>query len=206
MAKVHILGQGGRIGSDLAEVAAERGHEIVKTDHAADTVAICLPSHVELGERLMDLVMGGKRVIDLSGRSKRFGYGQYALLGADGQPWEEDFKRDATVFSNPGCMAGATIRGLRDSGLEPYVQGAVDVVCVGGKSYAPREQQGGIWMANRLNDEHPHSKEIEAAFGSNITVNRLTPVVSDAARAGLLTVVTGTLSGDTPFDLWQRHF
>lgn len=185
---LHIVGNG-NLGSDLREVALAYDFTIEPDAAEADFIALCTPSHIAepiLAEGTYD----GKTIVDLSGAAKQKGIGQYGLMLTDTKPWDPDFGTQADVYANPGCIAGAVIKGLGAAGLTgKSLPKHLSVFSVGGQSHGSAVEQDEIRLARRLNT-HPHVTEIERAFNGQLEVVGFMPVTADVPH-GLFVGMSG---------------
>lgn len=188
--KVHIWGHRGRLGSQL--LARLPTQHRCPSPHAADCWVLAVPSRAAPA---LLAQAAHRTVVDLSGALKHSGTGRYALMHRDnlhdGHP-----PQHGDHLANPGCFAGAVIRGLQHAQLVPHLNGPIQVTAVGGKSTAHRDQDGGIRLANRLQD-HPHAGEIQQAF-PGVQISHFALTVAYTQPQGILSITTGTLHPHAP--------
>lgn len=193
---VYIHGENGNIGSAFHK-AIDMSRRYVHADIAnnADVVGLCVPSHI--GATLLDQTLKDQLVVDFSGASKQARIGNYGLINLGGELWSSP-NQDSNIYGNPGCMAGAVLIGLEQSGLLGYIKKSISVTAVGGKKYSPAGSDGELWVARRTYD-HPHVVEIERALDNyDISVASFVPIISSRTKSGLLVTVSGELKESHP--------
>lgn len=195
---IYVEGKGGNIGKDLVALAAEQDIAICGTKDEADFVALCLPSYVA-EERLLDGRHEDKVVIDFSGVAKRKRLGQYGLMLSQDEPWNNDFDPTARVFGNPGCIAGATLRGLHKSGLLAAPPEKLAIFATGGSSYASSIDHDDMRLANRL-IKHPHVSEITIGLRGLSRIASFMPVAVGGFDRGLMVGISGTTAQSSHLD------
>lgn len=90
----------------------------------------------------------------------------------------------------PGCIASASIEGLRRSNLLPRLTSKLNIVSMGGRSYAAPGQSGLVRVGRRWLD-HPHVAEIERSTSAQVA--SFVPVIAyPHVETGLLVVLSGT--------------
>lgn len=194
-ASLHIVGSRGKLGRDLGKIARLGGIDIHQDPDFADYIALCTPSHIA-SENLKDNAYKGKTIIDLSGAAKKEGVGQYGLMTDSDTPWKRDFDPHSDIYSNPGCIAGAVIKGLGLAGLKGISQPeALHIVSIGGQTHAADTLVDDITLARRLH-EHPHVREIEEAFQDTLRVASFMPTICDTPQGLLVTVSGSTKRGE----------
>jgi N-acetyl-gamma-glutamylphosphate reductase len=187
---VRIHGAGGRLGREVARQAERAG---LVQDDGAPVHLIAVPWRVA-GERI-DTLPAGDTVIDLSGVLKHRRQGRYGLLVGGDRLVDGGRPRRGDRLANPGCMAGAVILGLHQTGLTEHILGPVQVTVVGGRAMASRGATGVLRPGRKWRD-HPHVREIEGATG--LTIASFVPTVAFGHGRGLLAIVTGTLGEGAP--------
>jgi N-acetyl-gamma-glutamylphosphate reductase len=175
------------MGREVLKCAQEAGLPLTLEDELASVLVLALPTDVAR-RRLEGL--RGRSVVDLSGAVKQDGTGVYGL-DADAMP--------GRWYGNPGCMAGAVIMGLRRCHAAPT--GPLHITAVGGASYAHRDDEGQLRVANRWSS-HPHVAEIEAY--TRHRVGSFIPMVAYGTKRGLVVTVSAQGSatdGGGSFDI-----
>lgn len=195
---VYIEGKGGNIGQDLLTLAAEQDIEICTEKNDADFVALCLPSYVA-EERLLDGRHNDKVVIDFSGVAKRKRLGQYGLMLGQDEPWDRNFNPHDRIFGNPGCIAGATLRGLHQSNIITSPPKKLAIFATGGNSYAHSIDTDDVRLANRL-IQHPHVDEITLGLRGLSRVTSFMPTAVGGFERGLMVGVSGLTSQGSNLD------
>lgn len=193
---VYIYGESGNIGSAFHRTVEDANtYEHADTPETADIIGLCVPSHV--GSTLLGQATRDQLVVDFSGASKQAEIGNYGLVSSSGELWSSP-NQDSNVYGNPGCMAGAVLIGLEQSGLLGYIKKSISITAVGGKKYSPAGSDGELWVARRTYD-HPHVLEIERALDNyDISVASFVPIISSRTKSGLLVTVSGELKESYP--------
>jgi len=191
--RVHILGASGRLGGEVARLAAEAGLALTDSPERADAWALALP-RAPAAEALA--AAGARTVVDLSGVLKLAG-GRYGMLhpAASGRLLSGGAPVRGERYGNPGCIAGAVIRGVLDSGVAEAAPGTLHISAVASASAAARDQRGALRLGRRGLD-HPHVAEIEAALG--VEIASFAVVVAYGVARGVMVTVSGELSAATP--------
>jgi N-acetyl-gamma-glutamylphosphate reductase len=183
------------MGQELQRLAAAEELPLVPTADEASVVIVSMPSDA-VNAPLLESLLRGRSVIDMSGASKRMGTACYGLLTEEGRLLDGSLPRRGLCYGNPGCIAASVLVGLERAGLVGRLGGALHVTAVGSASYAPPGQEGELRLARRLRS-HPHVAEIEAAR-SGLRIASFAPVVSYGTPSGLLTVISGPLADADP--------
>lgn len=179
------------MGRVLQRLADEAGLVLVPTADEASVVIVSMPSDAVSAELLQTLLQG-RSVIDMSGASKRAGIARYGLLLDDGRLLDGSIPARGLCYGNPGCIAASVLVGLQRAGLTDRLDGPLHITAVGSASYAPPDQEGKIRLARRLRT-HPHVAEIEAAR-PGLRIASFAPVIVYDTPHGLLSVISGRLA------------
>lgn len=179
------------MGQELQRLAVAEGMALVSTAGEASVVIVSMPSDA-VDEELLDSLLQGRSVIDMSGASKRRGTACYGLLTEQGRLLDGSVPRRGLCYGNPGCIAASVLVGLQRAGLVGQLDGSLHITAVGSASYAPPGQEGELRLARRLRS-HPHVAEIETAQ-PGLRIASFAPVVSYGTPHGLLTVISGQLA------------
>lgn len=188
MASVYIAGAGGRVGRAVAARAGAVGLEVAASPDAAAAWLIALPRTIVEADLAHWTAARDVAVVDLSGAFKARGVGSYALLADDRCVWSGEPVGAGRLFANPGCIAGAVIAGLTQSGLRAHVTGGVHVTAVTAGSAAKTSTRGTV-RTERLWWAHPHVAEIEQALG--LACASFVPVVDYGLTTGIVATISG---------------
>ncbi len=191
MNRLCVLGQGGRLGTEVLRLASEAGLARVDAESDAEVLVLCLPSEV-VARRLEQGGWPGRSVIDLSTAAKVRG-ARYGLMNPDGSGrlFSGDHPQPGELHGNPGCIASGVLVGLERAGLRAHLRGPIHVTAIGSRSYAHPSSQGELRLARRLRS-HPHVSEIERAW-PGLSLGHFAPVTSYGTPRGLMVVVSGAL-------------
>lgn len=193
MASVYIAGAGGRVGRAVAAQAAAVGLEIAASPDGAAAWLIALPRTVVEGDLAHWTAARDVAVVDLSGAFKARGVGSYALLADDRCVWSGEPIGAGRLFANPGCIAGAVIAGLTQSGLRAHVAGGLHVTAVTAGSAAKAATRGTV-RTGHLWWAHPHVAEIEQALG--LACASFVPVVDYGLTTGIIATISGAAGSE----------
>lgn len=189
MADVYIAGVTGRLGSEVARLAAGAGFQVVDVPEQASVWMLALPRTVVEGALSRWTAPRRGVVIDLSGAFKARGVGTYALLADATRVWSGASVGELCLLANPGCIASAVICGLARSGLQPFVAGGLHITAVTAGSAAGTATTGTMRPGHRWWD-HPHVAEIERAL--DLPCASFVPVVDYGLERGIVATICGT--------------
>ncbi len=193
MTAVYIAGATGRVGGEVARLAAAAGLAQVDAPGDAAVWLLALPRTVVEAELDRWTVERPGAVIDLSGAFKARGVGAYALLADPGHVWAGAPVGGHRLFANPGCIASAVIVGLTQSGLGAFVTGGLHVTAVTAGSAAGAATAGLLRAGHRWWD-HPHVAEVERALA--LPCASFVPLVDYGLARGIVVTVSGTAGAE----------